>query len=104
MSLSPPYTPYLPFIGQGSDGKEYGDSPTLRSELQCPECDMQEIEIPDDVNGGTEKVTLVIFCVLMSFDWLANGDFGPFASSVSARYPCPKCMWTAVLRLRLLAS
>ena len=47
------------------------------------------------MHGGVETVTLKIFAVLMSFDWLANGDFGPFASSVSARYPCPKCMWTA---------
>ena len=38
-----------------------------------------------------------MFLLLISLDWLASGDFGPFAGSVSARKPCGKCLWTGKL-------
>jgi hypothetical protein len=54
-----------------------------------------QIELPDDEKPGEKRqFDLVISLVLMSFDWLANGDFGCFAGSVSAKHPCMKCHWT----------
>ena len=35
---------------------------------------------------------LVAFFLLISLDWLAAGEFGPFAASVSARRPYDKML------------
>ena len=85
--------------GQGSDGTEHADSPTLRAELAQGKSAGVWIQLPDDENGGLRWWRLrVVSLLAMSLDWLANGSFGPFAESVSARYPCFKCDWTPSCR------
>lgn len=86
----------LPRAGHGDDGVDYGDRPNLASELQEGRSGGTWIEIPDDENGGLMWIRLrVLALVIVSFDWLENGEFGPFAMSVQARHPCFKCKWTA---------
>ena len=81
--------------GIGQDGTDYKDSPTLASELHEGRHGAgQWIQLPDDVNGGLKWWRLRVYLVFMSFDWLANGEFGPFSQSVAARRPCFKCKWT----------
>jgi len=43
------------------------------------------------------RYQLRVYLLNISLDWLASGDFGPFAGSVSARKPCGKCLWTGKL-------
>ncbi len=50
------------------------------------------------------RYRLRVFVLLISLDWLASGDFGPFAGSVSARKPCGKCYWTGTCDCSFLAS
>ena len=72
-------------------------SPPAPSELALGE-DSPEIELPNDADPGGSplRFRLRLFLLLMSLDWLAHGDFGPYAASVSkARRPCFKCLWTA---------
>ena len=82
--------------GIGSDGKEYNDGVTFAAELALG-TESPYIEFPNDADprAPPRRVRLRLFLLLISLDWLASGDFGPFAGSVSARYPCGKCMWTA---------
>ena len=81
--------------GIGADGAKYEDQTNLRIELKLGEHHSPIIELPDDDKPGeTKSWRLRIFLLLVSLDWLASGDFGPFAGSVSAKRPCPKCMWT----------
>ena len=82
--------------GTGSDGKQHSDGLTFAAELAHSKTGGTEIELPDDENDGeARRWTLRIFFLAISLDWLAAGEFGPFAGSVSARRPCGKCLWTA---------
>ena len=88
--------------GKDQNGVQHRDGLTLAAELELGRKEGMLIELPnDDYNPEdpdspvTITVRLRIFLLLISLDWLASGDFGPFAASVSARYPCGKCMWTA---------
>ena len=82
--------------GVGSDGAKYKDGITLAAELELSKNGGVMIELPnDDVDGELKSWRLRIFFLLISLDWLAAGEFGPFAASVAARRPCGKCMWTA---------
>ena len=79
----------------GDDGKEYHDGISLAVELERCRTESIMVELPDDDKPGCTKIwRLRIYLLMVTFDWLASGDFGPFASSVAARYPCFKCMWT----------
>ena len=82
--------------GTDNMGKKHDDGVTLATELS-PGYEYPIIELPndDDPAGEPRKWRLRIFLLMISLDWLAAGDFGPFAGSVSARHPCPKCKWTA---------
>ena len=83
--------------GVGADGTEHEDVVNFASELALGE-DSPEIELPNDADPGGSplRFRLRLFLLLMSLDWLAHGDFGPYAASVSkARRPCFKCLWTA---------
>ena len=82
--------------GVDVDGKQHGDGLTLAAELNLGSSSPM-IELPnddDETSTEPELWRLRVFLLLISVDWLASGDFGPFASSVSARYPCGKCLWT----------
>lgn len=79
--------------GTGSDGVAHGDGVTLAGELDLGEAS-PIINLPNDDNPADPTPVqwrLRIFLLLVSLDWLAAGDFGPFAASVSARRPCGKC-------------
>ena len=79
------------------DGTRHQDGLTLAGELDLGGSSGTWIDLPNDDDETDIKPKawrLCIFFVLISLDWLAAGDFGPFAASVSARYPCGKCMWT----------
>ena len=83
--------------GIGADGTKYTEGVTFASELALGE-ESPTIELPNDAEPAGAPLTfrLRLFLLLMSLDWLAHGDFGPFAASVgSTRRPCYKCMWTA---------
>lgn len=84
--------------GIGADGTVHKDGATLAVELKLPESDSPYVLLPNDDEPGGELQSwrLRIFLNLFSFDWLGAGDFGPFATSVSARRPCTKCNWTHV--------
>ena len=78
--------------GIGVDGTLYADGLTLAAEVSLPGI---EVRLPSDKpDEDDEPFTLRIFILLWSLDWLAHGDFGPYAKSVSARRPCFKCLWT----------
>ena len=84
--------------GVDADGKYHDDGLTLAKELEISDEQGTWIQLPNDDNEeDIEPVDwrLRIYFVLISLDWLAAGDFGPFAKSVAARYPCFKCKWTA---------
>ena len=80
--------------GIGADGTRYKDGCTLASELALKEAS-PIITLPndDDPDGEPVRYRLRLFILLLSCDWLAVGDFGPFAGSVSATRPCWKCKW-----------
>ena len=83
--------------GVDADGKRHPDGLTLAAEVELGGTTGTWIELPnddDEMATEPEHWRLRIFILLISLDWLAAGDFGPFAASVSARYPCGKCMWT----------
>ena len=84
--------------GVGADGKKYSDGVTFADELAL-DGESSIIELPNDADPTAEKpikYRLRLFILLVSLDWLACGDFGPYAASVSkARRPCGKCMWFA---------
>ena len=83
--------------GIGADGTKYNDGVTFASELALGE-DSPVIELPNDADpkGDDVRYRLRLFLLLMSLDWLAHGEFGPYAASVSkARRPCFKCKWAA---------
>lgn len=82
--------------GVSETGEAHQDGLTLAAEVRLGQEGGTEIELPSDV-PGEDDVTwrLRVFLLLFSLDWLAQGDFGPFAASVSARRPCFKCLWTA---------
>ena len=74
--------------GIGADGTRYKDGCTLASELALKEAS-PIITLPndDDPDGEPVRYRLRLFLLLISCDWLAVGDFGPFAGSVSATRP-----------------
>ena len=83
--------------GVGKDGYDYNDQPTMLHEFRT----VKEISLPNDNIQSEEDPTtlsynLVLTLLLFSFDWLANGEFGPWAECVSARRPCGKCLWTSL--------
>ena len=79
--------------GVSSDGTSYDDGLTLGAEIRMP--GGHEIKLPSDTPCADDETwVLRIYVLLWSMDWLAHGDFGPFAKSVSARRPCFKCKWT----------
>ena len=82
--------------GIGADGTLYPDANNLACELDLG-THSPTIVLPNDTDPTQPDVSyrLRIFFLFISLDWLAAGDFGPFAGSVTARRPCPKCMWTA---------
>jgi hypothetical protein len=81
--------------GIGSDGKNYKDPTNLSMELELG-TNSPFIQLPDVDDPSKMKTwRLRIHVLFISLDWLAVGDFGPFAGSVSARRPCWKCKWTA---------
>mmetsp|Transcript_31047 Transcript_31047/g.81215 ORF Transcript_31047/g.81215 Transcript_31047/m.81215 type:complete len:556 (-) Transcript_31047:839-2506(-) len=81
--------------GVGRDGKDHRDPCCLAAEIE-PFDASPLVEMPndDDPNGPPLKRRLRLFILLFSLDWLAHGDFGPYAGSVSAKFPCFKCHWT----------
>ena len=91
--------------GTSSDGTVHNDGVTLASEVRLGQGKGTLIKLPSDVPGEDDITwNLLIFVVLFSLDWLAQGDFGPFAKSVSARRPCFKCMWTPVCHCAYLPA
>lgn len=81
--------------GVSEDGEVHHDGLTLAAEVTLGMHGGTIIHLPSDEPGeDTKPWRLRIFLLLFSLDWLAHGDFGPFASSVSARRPCFKCKWT----------
>ena len=82
--------------GTDSTGKVHYDGLTMAAEVKLGLEEGTEILLPSDTPGeDDESWRLRVFLLLFSLDWLAQGDFGPFAASVSAKRPCFKCMWTA---------
>lgn len=83
--------------GMSSTGEVHGDGLTLAAEVQLGLTGHgTQISLPSDIPGGDDcSWNLRVFFLLFSLDWLAHGDFGPFAASVSAKRPCFKCEWTA---------
>ena len=83
--------------GIGMDGKDYKDGMNVAAELELPADDCQIIKLKndDDPNGEPLEFRLRLYVAIACFDWLAGGDFGPFAATVSARRPCQRCFWTA---------
>ena len=81
--------------GTGKDGTNYSDDVNLAAELELTPDEAPWISIPNDEDpaGPEEQVRLRIFLLVMSYDWLGGGEFGPWAESVSARFPCPRCHW-----------
>ena len=81
--------------GTDNEGGVHADGCTLASELEASQKKGIAIQLPnDEKTGGTRTWLLRVTVLLISVDWLAAGEFGPFAGSVSARHPCGKCMWT----------
>ena len=82
--------------GTGVDGAQYPDSVNLAIELELEPGRCPTIELPNDADPAAPPVKrrLRLFLMLMSYDWLGSGEWGPWAESVSARHPCPKCKWT----------
>ena len=80
--------------GVDVDGRKHADTGTLACELALGK-DSPIIELPndDDPNGKPIPYRLRLFLLMISLDWLASGEFGPFAGSVSATHPCGKCHW-----------
>ena len=82
--------------GVEQDGTVHQDGLTLAAELDLGRGKGVPLTLPSDVPGEEPRsYTLRIFLLFFSLDWLAHGDFGPFAGAVSARRPCFKCKWTA---------
>ena len=81
--------------GIDKDGKHHDDILPFADELQGDCCPIIELPNDQDPSGPRISYTLRLFLCVVSLDWLAQGDFGAFASSVSARRPCFKCKWTS---------
>ena len=93
--------------GVGEDGTTYGDKVNLAIELELNDDDEPAmIELPNDADPAGDPVTrrLRLFLLVMSYDWLGSGEFGPWAESVSARHPCPKCSWAVKCPCAYLAE
>jgi hypothetical protein len=81
--------------GIGCDGVPHHDGVTMAAEVKVGKGEGTRIVLPDNsASSGEKEWCLRIFILLFSLDWLASGDFGPFAAAVSARRPCGKCLWT----------
>ena len=81
--------------GVGADGKAHPDPSCLALEIEpCTDAPLIELPNDDDPMGEPVFVRLKLFLLLFSLDWLAHGDFGPYAGSVSANLPCFKCHWS----------
>ena len=86
--------------GVDDEGKEMNaeyDKINLYQEISASKRGEVDIQLPDDENPANEdgiKVRLVVYILVISLDWLANGGFGPFAEGVQAVRPCFKCAWT----------
>ena len=80
--------------GFGADGHKHDDAGTLACELALGK-DSPVVSLPNDADpkGAPIPYRLRLFLLLISLDWLASGEFGPFAGSVSATHPCGKCHW-----------
>ena len=91
--------------GISETGTDHKDPMSFASELKLGK-NSPTIELPNDADPTQEgvKYRLRVFVLLISLDWLASGDFGPFAGSVSARKPCGKCYWTGSCGCSFLAS
>ena len=92
--------------GTGTDGTVYDDDANLAMELDLPEGASPWIQLPNDEDPSGSPVSrrLRIFLLVVSYDWLGGGEFGPWAESVSARHPCFKCMWTPACPCAYLAA
>ena len=92
--------------GTGVDGTKYDDNVNLAMELELTETEAPWIQLPNDEDptGPPVHRRLRVFLLLMSYDWLGGGEFGPWSESVSARYPCPKCKWAVSCPCSYLAS
>jgi hypothetical protein len=82
--------------GIAKDGTVHRDGLNLSLEVDLGKSTGTMIELPSDSDDQVEPElwNLRFSIIMISLDWLATGDFGPFAASVSARYPCFKCMFT----------
>ena len=91
--------------GISETGTDHLDTMSFASELKLG-TNSPTIELPNDAEPSQEplKYRLRVFVQLISLDWLASGDFGPYAGSVSARKPCGKCRWTPTCGCSYLAS
>jgi hypothetical protein len=92
--------------GTGQDGTKYPDSVNLAIELELEPGRCPMIELPNDANPAGKPVMrrLRLFLHLMSYDWLGSGEWGPWAESVSARFPCAKCKWAPTCPCAYLAA
>jgi hypothetical protein len=92
--------------GKGMDGTKYDDDVNLAIELELepPHCPIIELPNDDNPEGAPVKRRLRLFLLLVSYDWLGSGEWGPWAESVSARHPCPKCKWTPKCPCAYLAA
>ena len=92
--------------GTGEDGTKYADGVNLAIELELEPGRCPIIELPNDADPAGKPVRrrLRLFLLLVSYDWLGSGEFGPWAESVSARHPCPKCKWAPTCSCAYLAA
>ena len=92
--------------GTGEDGTKYPDEVNLAIELELERDRCPIIELPNDADPSGQPVRrrLRLFLLLVSYDWLGSGEWGPWAESVSARHPCPKCKWTPKCPCAYLAA
>lgn len=74
------------FVVHRAQGLKHADQYCFADEVEEPVL----IPIPDS-KGGLRYVSLIIYPILWSCDWLAGQSFGPFAESTGAHHWCSKC-------------
>jgi hypothetical protein len=79
--------------GVGPDGEQFSEI-CLIAELNRL-LEGVEVFLPDNVNGGIDKVPWTIKAGMLGFavDLLAANAMGPWAGSMSAYRPCRNCWW-----------